>query len=237
MNGQAFLRWLVAALGLAIGCALSIWIVLWISLRSSAVKVPDLRGMDSAHAAADLQEAGLVARVQDGVFDPAVEVGRIASQRPAAGFELKRGSTVLVYPSLGRAVQRVGDLAGLPPAIAEAEIENSKLVVGRTCEVYGQADAVVVLAQTPAAGSLVAPGSSVTVLVNRVAATPRYIMPEFVGNNENDATRVIRALGFQLADVQQVPYPGVAPGLVLRQDPSSGGPATSGTVVALWVSR
>jgi beta-lactam-binding protein with PASTA domain len=237
MKAHAFLRWSLAALGLVMGCGLAIWIVLWISLRSSAVKVPDLRGMDTAHATADLQDAGLVVRIQDGVFDPAVEVGRVARQRPAAGFGLKRGGAVMVYPSLGKAVQRVADLTGLPVAVAENELENGKLTVDRRCEVYGQADGVVVVAQAPPADSLVAPGSAVTLLVNRAAAIARYIMPEFVGSNEADATRVIRALGFQLAEVQQVRYPGVAPGVVLRQEPSSGGPVTAGAVVALWVSR
>ena len=68
-----------------------------------------------------------------------------------------------------------------------------------------------VLAHTPAAGTQVAPNSGVTLLVNRVARQSRYVMPDFFGAAEADATRVVRALGFQLAAVQRVPYPGVAP--------------------------
>jgi serine/threonine-protein kinase len=179
----------------------------------------------------------LVARVQEGVFDPQVGLGRIASQRPPAGFELKRGATVLLYPSLGKAVQKVGDLTGEPISLAEAELESEHLTSERISEVEGQADGVVVLAQMPAPGTLVAPESSVTLLVNRTPRQKRYVMPEFVGAAEADATRAIRASGFQLANVQRVNYPGVSPGTVLRQDPQAGGPVSEAAVVGLWVCR
>ena len=219
------------------GCVFAIWVVLWVSLRSSATRVPNVADMDTAHAAAVIQGSGLVARVQEGVFDPQVGVGRIAAQRPPAGFELKRGATLLLYPSLGKAVQKLGDLTGSPVSLAEAELENEHLTVERVCEVEGQSDGVVVLAQMPAPETLVAPESAVTLLVNRTPRQKRYVMPEFVGTTEMDATRVIRAVGFQLANVQRVSYPGVLPGTVLRQDPQAGGPVAEAAVVGLWVSR
>ncbi len=237
MGVSRLLRWLLALAGLVIGCGLAVWTVLWVSLRSSATRVPNVVDTDTAHAAAVIEASGLIARVQDGVFDAQVGAGRIATQRPPAGFELKRGATVMLYPSLGKAVQKVGDLTGLPVSLADAELESEGLTVDRRCEVEGQADGVLVLAQMPAPDTLVAPGSAVTLLVNRTPRQKRYVMPEFVGNVEADATRVIRALGFQLATVQRVSYPGVAPGTVLRQDPAAGGPVIEAAVVGLWVSR
>jgi len=237
MGVSRFLRWLMAFAGLMAGCGLAVWMVLWVSLRSSATRVPSVLDTDTAHAAAVIQTSGLVARIQDGVFDPQIGAGRVASQRPPAGFELKRGATVLLYPSLGKAVQKVGDLTGLPVSLAEAELENEKLTVERQCDVDGEADGVVVLAQMPGPDALVAPGSAVTMLVNRTPRQKRYVMPEFVGTTEPDATRVLRALGFQLATVQRVSYPGVSPGTVLRQDPTAGGPVIEAAVVGLWVSR
>ena len=220
-----------------LGCGVAVWAVLWISLRSSAARVPDVMGMETSRAAAIVQGHGLVARVQEGVFDPQVGVGRVVTQRPPAGFEAKRGGAVLLYPSLGKEVEKVGDLTGLPISLAEAELENEHLSVDRRCEVQGQADAVTVLAQMPAPGSLVAPGSAVTLLVNTLPREKRYVMPDFIGVPEPDASRVIRALGFQLAALQLVSYPGVAAGTVLRQDPEAGGPVIQSSVVGLWVSR
>jgi serine/threonine-protein kinase len=237
MRAHPLLRWLAALSGLAVGFAIAVWLVLLISLRSSAAKVPNVRGMDLGYATTAVQADGLVPRIQDGVFDPQVEVGRVAQQRPPAGFELKRGASVLIYPSLGRSVQRVGDLTNLPVSLAEAELEAEKLPVDRRCEVDGQADGIVVTAQMPAAGTLVGPGTPVTLLVNRSPRERRYVMPDFVSTREEDATRVLRALGFQLAAVQRVAYPGVVQATVLRQDPPAGGPVAHGAVIGLWVSR
>lgn len=237
MKGKWLLRWLVAVVGGTVGCVAGVWVVLWVSLRSSAVRVPEVKGLDLAAAAGRIQESGLVVRVQEGVFDPLVPVGRVATQRPPGGFELKRGASVLLRPSLGKEARRVGDLSRQPVSLAEAELESEGLVVSRRSEVFAQADAVVVLAHTPAAGALVAPGSGVALLINRTPRQATYIMPDFVGVNEADAGRVIRALGFRLAAIQRVAYSGAPPGVVLRQDPSGGGPVTEAAVVGLWVSR
>ena len=231
------LRVLAAGLGLVLGTGTAVWLVLWISLRSSAVHVPAVVGLDSARAAAVLGDAGLLVRTQDGVFNPAIPAGRVAMQRPAPGFELKRGGFVLIYPSLGEAAKRLPELAGLPVPVAQAQIEEEGLAAGARCEVEGQADAVVVLAQTPPPGTLVAPGSEVALLINRVPRDRRFVMPDFVGASEADATRVARALGFRLANVQRVPYPGIRAGVVLRQDPAAGGPVSEAAITALWVSR
>lgn len=237
MKGSVLLRALAAGLGLVIGSGAAVWLVLWISLRSSAVLMPDLQGLDVGHAMALAQKDGLVARLQDGIFDSVVDSGRVARQRPAAGVELKRGGAVLLYPSLGKATQKVGDLAGLPLSLADAELEDEGLVVGRRCELEEEADVAVVLAASPAFGAIVSPGSEVTLLVNRSPREKRYVMPDFVGANEEDAARVVRALGFRLANVQRVPYPGISPGVVLRQDPPAGGQVSETAIAALWVSR
>lgn len=237
MKARTLLGIVVGGVGLVAGSGLAVWLVLWVGLRTSAVRVPDVRGIDPPRAVAHLQSSGLVARLQDGVFDREVPAGRISRQRPAPGFELKRGATVLLYPSLGEAAQKVGDLVNMPVSMAEAEIEDEKLVVGRRCDVDGQADSVTVIAQSPAAGTLVAPGSEVALLVNRSLRERRYVMPDFVGADQDDAARVIGALGFRLAQVQRVPYPGIRPAVVLRQDPQAGGPVSESAVVALWVSQ
>ena len=237
MKASVLLRVLAAGAGLAVGVAAAVWLVLWISLRSSAVRVPDVRTLDLGKAMAVVQDVGLVARTQDGVSDPDVTPGHVARQRPGGGYQLKRGGTVLLYPSLGQATQKVGDLDNLPISLVETELESEHLALGRRCEVEGEAEAAVVLAASPAFGSLVSPGSDVTLLINRAPRDKRYVMPDFVGAAEEDAARVIRALGFRLANVQRVAYPGMAPGIVLRQEPAAGGPVSETAITALWVSR
>jgi beta-lactam-binding protein with PASTA domain len=237
MKASAVLHVLLAAAMFAAGNAVAVWLVLWVSLHSSAVRVPEVRGLEITRAIAAVQEAGLIVRVQEGVFAPEIGVGHVARQRPAPGIELKRGGTVLLSPSLGEAAVRVPDLSHLPTSFAEAQLEEAGLRVGWRSQVEGEADAAVVVAQAPVAGSAVAPASEVAVLMNRGPRERRFVAPDFTGAREEDAARVIRTLGFRLAAVQRVLYPDVQPGIVLRQDPPAGGPVSEAAVLALWVSR
>jgi len=237
MKATALLHLPFAVVMFVVGAAVAVWLVLWVSLHSTAVRVPDVRGFEITRAIAAVQEAGLIVRVQEGVFAPDIALGHVARQRPAPGLQLKRGGTVLLSPSLGEAAVRVPDLSRLPTSFAEAQLEEAGLRVGWRSQVEGEADAAVVVAQAPVAGAAVAPTSEVAVLLNRGPRERRFVAPDFTGAREEDAARVIRALGFRLAAVQRVLYPGVQPGLVLRQDPAAGGPVSESAVVALWVSR
>lgn len=237
MGWGRLLRWAVALAGGIVGCAVAAWLVLWVGLRSAAVRVPDVTGLDSARAFAVLQDNGLLARIQEDIFDARVPAGQIARQRPGAGLEVKRGTTVRLFPSQGREAQTVSRLAGLPLSLAEAELEELGLRSGRQCRVEEQAAGTVVVAHMPAAGASIAPGGEVALLVNVIPRRRRYVMPEFVGIEEAVASRVIRALGFRLATLQYVSYPALGPGIVLKQDPPAGGPVAESEVVGLWVSR
>ncbi len=237
MKATAVLQVMLAAAMFAAGSAVAVWLVLWVGLHSTAVRVPDVRGLEITRAIAVVQEAGLIVRVQEGVFAPDVDIAHVARQRPVPGLQLKRGGTVLLSPSLGEAAVRVPDLSRLPTSFAEAQLEEAGLRVGWRSQVEGEADAAVVVAQAPVAGAAVAPASEVGVLVNRGPRERHYVAPDFTGSHEADAARVIRALGFRLATVQRVLYPGVQPGIVLRQDPPAGGRVAESAVVALWVSR
>lgn len=231
------MRWLALGAGFMLGAVLAGWLVLWVGLHSSTVRVPSVVGLDGPSAVQALHEHGLEGRLREGVFDPKVAPGLIAVQQPAAGFQLKRGASVRLAPSLGREARRVPDLTSLPLSLAEAELDSQGLWVGRRSEVEGLADAVVVVAHSPGAASPVPPASPIALLVNRSPRIRRYVMPDFVGTRDIDAARVVRGLGFRLAEIQRVFYGGASSGLVLRQDPAAGGPVVEGAVVVLWVSQ
>lgn len=234
---KALLRWSLALVGAVVGCGFAVWLTLWISIRSTAARVPDVRAEEPAQAAAMIQQAGLVARLQEGVYDPTIASGRIAVVKPPPGFQLKRGDTVLLYPSLGEATQRVPDLVGMPETVADTELEATGLSPGLHSRIDGEGDSVAVIAQTPDAGTLVGQGGTVTLLINRSPARRRYVMPDLVGVREDVAAGAVRALGFRLANLQRVAYQGLARGIVLRQDPMAGAPVRDASVVALWVSQ
>lgn len=237
MRGSKVLAALAVVAGIAVGGAVAAWVVLWLSLKASAVRVPAVEGQPPEAAARALQAVGLVPRLQDPIPDPHHPLGTVARQRPVAGFQLKRGSTVLLYPSLGAAGIRVPDLTGLPPAAAAAQLEEAGLTEGEHAEVFGESPAVVVVAQSPPAGSLAAPGSRVSFLINRHPRERHVVMPDVVGEPVDVAQGWLGRSGFRVDGVQPVPYPGIPTGTVVKQAPAAGGPASPGTGVVLWASR
>jgi beta-lactam-binding protein with PASTA domain len=62
-------------------------------------------------------------------------------------------------------------------------------------------------------------------------------MPDLIGVNGDRAADMLRGHGFRVAVVGSNPYPGVAAGIVLRQNPQAGFQIAPGEPISLEVSR
>jgi beta-lactam-binding protein with PASTA domain len=91
-----------------------------------------------------------------------------------------------------------------------------------------------VIAQEPAASSH---GTEVALLVNRGEQTDAYVMPDLIGVAGGRAVDLLRAHGFRVSIVGEIPYPGIPSGIVLRQSPSAGFQIGNGEPISLEVSR
>lgn len=228
---------LVAFAGLVMGGITTSWLVLWVSLRTTTVRVPDVQGQPPESAVGALQRVGLLPRLQIPVPDPKYPAGVVAKQKPAPGFQLKRGSPVFLYPSSGTGGVLLPDFRGLPPAAVVAQLEELGLAEGTTAEVSGEAKGSVVVAQVPPPGASVAAGGKVSLLINRGLDRPRVVMPDMVGEPVQEVKQLLANWGFRLDGVEYVTYPGLPPGTVVKQVPSPGGPAFFGGGVFLWAAR
>jgi len=90
-----------------------------------------------------------------------------------------------------------------------------------------------VLAQNPPAGSVVAPGTTISLDVS--AGQQRATIPALVGLASEDAERELKKAGLQLGQLQEQPSDS-ARGLVLGSNPSDGQVVPLGTRVDLIVS-
>jgi beta-lactam-binding protein with PASTA domain len=92
----------------------------------------------------------------------------------------------------------------------------------------------VVVAQEPPANTA---GTRVALLVNRGEQAITYVMPDLIGVNGERAAAVLREHGFRLAVVGSTPYPGVPPGIVVRQSPQAGFQIGPDEPISIEVSR
>ncbi|HUP28299.1 MAG TPA: PASTA domain-containing protein, partial [Chloroflexia bacterium] len=82
--------------------------------NSQVVPVPDLQGKSLDEATSAAQTAGLSLTTGDGVNSGDVAKGSVASQEPAPGSQVQKGSAVLVYLSLGPVEAAVQEAAPTP---------------------------------------------------------------------------------------------------------------------------
>ena len=62
-------------------------------------------------------------------------------------------------------------------------------------------------------------------------------MPDLIGRQADAVLDRLRAAGLKVADVRYRTYPGVAPGIVLRQIPAAGHRVSTRGAVSLDVSK
>lgn len=207
-----------------------------VAIRSQEVAVPDVVGLTLNDASARLDALGLGLRVEEGRRpDANVPIDHVMSQDPPASVTARRQRTVKVWVSAGPEAGIVPELVGQPAEIAQSRLQGDTLRLAMLSEIRSSnypRDAVV--AQTPPANS---PAEHVSLLINRGERGETYVMPDLIGVNGERGAEIMRGRGFRVAFVAEHPYPGVPPGIVLRQYPPAGFQIAPGEPISLEVSR
>jgi beta-lactam-binding protein with PASTA domain len=208
-----------------------------LALRAREVQVPDLTNRTAHDATALAADVGLSVKVDESRRpDPKIAAGRVVVQEPPAGSTARRQRSVRVWLSAGQRVLEVPSLVGESERTAQLRLTQGNLTLASVSEIRSQdypPDAV--LAQEPPPKSAAAAG--VSLLVNRGDIGPTYVMPDLIGVNGDRAAEILRDRGFRVALVGSNPYPGVAAGIVIRQNPQVGFQIGPGQPISLEVSR
>jgi serine/threonine-protein kinase len=207
-----------------------------VALRVREVPVPDLRNRTVAEATAMLLDEGLMLNVDEsGRLDPKIPAGRIALQEPAPGTIMRRQRSMRVWVSQGPRITVIPTLTGETERAAQMRLQQDGLSVSSVAEVRS-ADfpSGTVIAQEPPGD---ARGIEVALLVNRGEQSHRYVMPDLIGVPGPRAVDLLRTRGFRVTVVGELPYPGVPPGIVLRQFPSAGFQIAAGDPISFEVSQ
>ncbi|MFO0447335.1 MAG: S8 family serine peptidase, partial [Pseudomonadota bacterium] len=131
----------------------------------------------------------------------------------------------------------VPNVAGQTRAAAATALAAAGVEVGT---VSNQQSATVaaggVISQTPAAGSSVATGTPVALVVSSGAPPAQPTVPSVVGQSQSAATSTLTGAGFVVGTVTTQASTDVASGNVISQSPVAGTAAAAGTSVSLVVS-
>ncbi len=202
---------------------------------AGGVTVPDVVGQPEADANATITGAGLVAATTEAA-DETVPAGNVISQDPAAGATADADSTVNIVVSTGPdapATVPVPDVAGQQAADAQVALEAEGFTVVTTEQPSMDVEAGLVIETNPAAGTEVAPGTEVMIIVSSGAED--VVVPDFTGMSTEDATTAAEDAGLMITFVEDANNPDPE-GVVISQEPAAGATVAGETEVVARLS-
>jgi beta-lactam-binding protein with PASTA domain len=203
---RSFFRYVLMALFLVTVFLVSALTSMRLAIHGREASVPKVTGMLPAEAQRAALTSGLLLEVEDRFYSPDVPEGRILSQLPPPGTDVRRGWKIRVAESLGPQRVAIPNLIGQSTRAAEINLAQRGLQVG---------------VASPKVGLLL------TASPENEPAT--FVMPDFVGQRFGTATSAIAEGGFKLGAVTVF----LQPGSPLATDkPSKLKPIATDTVIA-----
>jgi len=200
---------------------------------------PGVIGLERAAAQAELDEAGLGAKVGEEVYSETVAKGVVIATDPRPGERILPDGEVTLTVSLGKERYDVPDLANKTVDQAEAALAEVRFVPGRPVEEWsetveeGRVIRSVPAFGTPEAQSLPV-GTAVTLVVSKGRKPVK--VRSFVGKDADKAREVLERKGLDVEIADERYSDEVAAGDVISQSPDSG-TLFKGETVQLVVSK
>lgn len=213
------------------------WFTFFVKGRS--LPTPNLIGKSVSDARAIAADLGVELEVDQSRRrnSDKVPVGHVAWQNrsPGATSFIKRGSRIRVELSSGPLVIRVPDLAGATSGTGTLRLGQLNLEVGSLAYIWSGQRGVV--AEDPPKGTVVAPQSSVSLLVGAPPPPPQFVMPDLIDKRLDLVRPLLEGRGLNVATVKYEAYPGLPDGIIIRQYPLRGAPVSTRDAISVVVSR
>jgi eukaryotic-like serine/threonine-protein kinase len=191
--------------------------------------VPLVNGETVATAQAQIKAAHLRSTV---VNQPnsSINQGLVIRSSPPEGNNVPADTLVTLYVSSGPGKVSVPNVEGKQESAAATQLQSAGFTVSVQQDTTSTQPAGTVVNQDPAGGTLVEPGSKITLSVSGAASVPNV-----VGLSEASAQASLQSAGFKVT-VQTVAGPAnTAPGDVWQQNPNANATTPQGTTVTILV--
>ena len=178
------------------------------------------------------------------VHDDKVPAGQIISQKPDAGTQIAKGSSIFVTVSLGEApkVVYMPDVVGKDYAEAWRVLNNLSMNLKIEAdddarEFHDKIPDGAVIRTTPEANTQLAVGQQITVILSKGPEIKDGTMPDVVLETLKEAKNILDALELDLQYSEEEEYSSdVEKGAVIRTEPEAGEALQTGDAVKLIIS-
>jgi serine/threonine-protein kinase len=196
--------------------------------------IPFVRGSPQDEATKKLKAAGFKVDVRK-EYNDEVAKGKVIETSPAQGQQLTRGTAVTLVVSRGPRQVEVPDVVGKNRDDAERVLEGAGLQVSITEREDEDKDPGTVLDMSPAAGTQMQKGATVTLTVAK--APPQVKVPDVIDRPYSDAKAALQQAGFRVRRHLEPVDTQDRDKVVLDQDPSPDEKRDKGSLVVLTVGR
>ena len=214
----------------------------WSTNHGDAITVPNLKGLTMEEAEDLLDERNLDFEVTDSTFTPNVKPLTVLSQYPLENSKVKQGRKIYLTINTETAPMiKLPKLTEMSVRSAEQQLLVSGLIKpdleyqndsrqNEVLEVKFQGTKI-------EAGSLIAKGSKVTLVVGNGTDNVEIEVPCVIGQLYDEAQIVIKGSGLQVGTVIYGPTSTEPAGTIIKQNPDcDGGKIHSGEMIDLWVA-
>src|ERR1700691_970208 len=205
---KSFFRHVLQALILLVVALVSALLAMRSAIHGREVAVPDLVGKTPVEARRVAEANGFQFEVERQYYSPKVAEGRILSQLPPAGTQIRRGWQIRVAQSMGPQRMEIPNVLGQSQRAAELNILRRGLDVGAVAQIQlsgAQADQVIAQDPAPSAGSISVP--KISLLASQPLLPQAFVMPSFAGQTLGNVTAVLKEAGLRVGTVAEIAPP------------------------------
>ncbi len=229
-------RWALIGLGVLLAGYLTAYLLLFPApILPGHQVVPRVLGLSLAEAQAQVREAQLETTDGGSEPHPTAAEGTVIWQDPPPGVIAPQGLKVTLVVSAGPTKIPVPDVARLDASLAQRLVAAAGLAVTEVESVQAAEPHGLAMMTRPPAGTALAPGGGLTLVVSRGA--PTITVPDLLGMASADARTRLEMEGLQLGTMTRRRTADATAGTVVAQRPAAGTLASPGTVVDIVVAR
>ena len=247
---KSFFRLVLLALILLVVALISALTAMRLAIHGHEVAVPDLTGKSPAAARMIAEQSGLEFNVERQYYSPTVAEGKIISQLPPAGSQVRRGWQVRVAESLGPQRVEIPNVVGQSERVANINIRRRGLDVGAIAQMrLPDATEGQVLSQAPPPNASGVAAPKISLLVAEPPLPQSLVMPSFVGQPLGTVELVLQDAALHLGAVTVARVPetaaatpvapsalGASPAsLIVSQNPAAGEKIAVGATISFTV--
>ncbi len=199
---RSLFRFALLALVLLVVALVSALTAMRFAIHVREVAVPKLGGLTPAEGDRVAAANGLQMEVERHYYSADIAEGKIMSQLPPPGTQVRRGWQIRVATSLGPQRVAIPDVLGQSERVAQLNISRRGLDVGAIAQLQlpgVPADQVVSQSPPPNASGVSAP--KISLLVTAASQPQAFVMPNFVGQPVGSVIQVLQDAGLRVGVV------------------------------------